>query len=118
MSKMQKIWAEAFPVTLGQTIPEGTEFVAADTIDGTKVSDLTVAVAALDIEVNGHSEVFLRTLEPLPDTDDTGEAYFIVRDDGDILMYNREHSSRYGATLTGQQARNFARKLLEALDVH
>lgn len=116
MSKMQKIWAESHPLKDGQVIPEGTEFIRAEGITGTMVSGLSIRVESSNIVAGAYEELYFRTLEPLPDTDDTGEAYFIVRDDGDILMYNREHSSRYGATLTGQQARNFARNLLEALD--
>lgn len=116
MSKMQQIWAEAHPLKDGQVIPSGTEFIRAEGITGTVVSGLSIRVESNNIAVGGYEELYFRTLEPLPDTDDTGEAYFIVEDNGDILMYNREHSSRYGATLTGQQARNFARKLLEALD--
>ena len=116
MSKMQKIWDEAFPVKPGQMLPSGTEFIEADFNDNATVAGLTLATLVRTSQAGGYDEGFVRTLEPLPDTDDTGEAYFIVEDNGDILMYNREHSSRYGATLTGQQARNFARKLLEALD--
>ena len=112
MSKMHKIWAESHPVKSGQVIPEGTEFIAADTIDGIEVSDLTVAVAAVDIEVSGHSEVYLRTLEPLPDTDDTGDV--------DFYVYTQGKSAHtvdiVDVPVTRNQARNFARKLLEALD--
>ena len=112
MSKMQKIWTEAFPVTRGQFIPEGVEFIEADTIDGIKVSDLTVAVAAMDIEVSDYTEIYLRTLEPLPNPDDTGDANFYVytqgKSAGTVVIVD--------VPVTRNQARNFARKLLEALD--
>lgn len=112
MSKMQKIWAEAFPLKDGQVIPSGTEFIEAEDITGTKVSGLSINVESSNIEVGVYEEIYLRTLEPLPDPDDTGDVDFYVYDDNPLV----DSVDIGNVEVTRNQARNFARKLLEALD--
>ena len=120
MTKAQKIWDAAYPVKVGQTLKPGTEFVWLDHQDHygwiKQISILTVEEDELLEIADTHMVRYIRTTERQTDPDDTGEAHLIVRDNGDILMYNREYSSRYGVTLTGQQAHNFAHQILEALD--
>lgn len=120
MSAAQKIWDASHPVKIGQTLKPGTEFVLTDNLDHYGwIKEISIQTVDEDelLEITDTWMVrFIRTTERQTDPDDTGEAYFIVEDNGDILVYNREHSSRYGATLTGQQARNFAHQILEALD--
>lgn len=112
MSKMQQIWEESHPVKDGQVIPAGTEYIEAEEIIGTKVSGLSIYAVSNNIEVGSREEIFLRTLEPLPDTDDTGDADFYVYDDNPLV----DSVDIGDVEVTRNQARNFARKLLEALN--
>lgn len=106
MSKAQNIWNAAYPITVGQVIEPGTEVVV-PTLENGVVLAVSVFEVFEEITAYGKDVNIVRTVEPMPDPDDTGGADFYVYDDC-VDIEN--------IVVSRQQARNFARLLKEALD--
>ena len=117
MSTAQKIWDDAYPVKMGQILKPGTEYVRVDNRDHygwvKEVSIHTVRKDELVEITDDYAVRFFRTVDPLPDPDDTGTltvhssaGYIVLVDTYDDRCYD----------LTKDQAHNLARKLTEALD--
>ena len=119
MNKAQEIWDSAHPVKIGQTLKPGTEFVRVDNRDHygwvKEVSIHTVRKDELLEITDDYAVQFFRTVDPLPDPDDTG-TLTVHSDAGVIVLVDTYDDRCYD--LSENQARNLARKLTEALDGH
>lgn len=109
--KLQEMWDSAHEIPFGAFVSEGTPLVRFDHPDR-----LYFYSAARSFYWNTVSDTApVRSLDPLPDMDDTGT--ITVHLDGERIAVVVEYDARC-YTLSRNQARNLARKITEAIDGH
>lgn len=115
MSKIDEIWENAHEIPEGALIPEGTELVQREDPyeDGDELTIYKATATALWEGAPKHAPV--RSVEPLPDSDDTGTLEFYG--DGGHIALEGLHCG-FTHYLSISQARNLARKITEAVDGH
>lgn len=115
MSKAQELWDEGYPVKKGQILPPGTETIQQNSGPVGGVSLITIARGSA-LEIGDYLERNLRTVEPLPDLDDTGNIRVEVFHDREVMIMLVDTEMEAGYDLTEAQARNLVRRLTEVLD--
>lgn len=118
MSTMAALWKSGFPVKADQVIPGGTEYMTGYFISTHGLCSLTYDTASADLIVTKADESEIRTIEPLPDPNDTGDLSLdsgVARGSGQRWYQITDGNSGYD--MTEAQLRNLARKITEALDV-
>lgn len=112
---MLRVWDTFHEIPEGAIVPAGTELAQLD-MEEEELAIYTADVSARWTGAPKHSPV--RSVDPLPDLDDTGLARLTVKRDGSFVIYNMAYPGDPGAILTEQQAHNFARKILEETNGH
>ena len=112
--KLQEMWDAAHEIPQGAYVPEGTVLVQLDPRGPFEEAVLTHYVTPASGYWMG-SSVYkqVRSVEPLPDPDNTG-LLTVHSDEGSISLVDTYEDWCYD--LTKSQARNLARKLTEAID--
>ena len=108
--KIQEMWDAAHEIPKGAFIPRDTVLVQLDSENDEISYYMTYSS---DYWRGAPKHVPVRSVDPLPDMNDTGT--FIARSaGGDIVHIDTDIGRCYD--LTKNQARNLARKLMEAVD--
>lgn len=116
MSKMDEIWDSAYEIPEGAIVPEGTELVQREAQYGEEFDELNIYKASVTAPWPwSPKNAPVRSIEPLPDPDDTGALRFYG--DGGHIILEGVHCG-HGHSLSIAQARNLARKITEAIDEH
>ena len=110
--KLQEMWDSAHEIPNGAFIPENTVLVQLD-LEDHELSYYETEVSDYWKGYPKHSPV--RSVEPLPDPNDTG-ILTVHSNDRFIFLIDTDEDRWYDLTKT--QARNLVRKLTEAIDVH
>lgn len=111
--KLQEMWDAAHEIPKGAFIPENTVLVQLDPMGPSEEAVLTHYVTSVSDYWQGSPvRAPVRSVEPLPDPDDTG-VLSIEGTSGDVQIYDMADDHTYD--LTDNQVRNIIRKLTEAL---
>lgn len=109
--KLQEMWDSAHEIPKGAYIPKDTLLVQLDLED----DEISYYMENYSNYWKGApKDAPVRSVEPLPDPNDTGTLGFQLLSDDKIDI--RTRSRGVFTTFTRTQARNFAHQLLEALD--
>ena len=108
--KLQDMWDSAHEIPKGTYVPEGTALVYLDE------DDLSTELVFYETDTSAYwpgtaSYRQIRSVEPLPDSDDTG-TLTVHSGEGFIVLVDTYDDRCYD--LTKSQALNLARKLTEA----
>ena len=114
--KIQEMWDNAHDIPRGAFIPEGTVLIQMNPVGSSGEAELNYYAASVSAPWQGTSRTApVRSADPIPDPDDTGTiavhssaGYIVLVDTYDDRCYD----------LSKNQARNLARKITEAIDVH
>lgn len=114
--KIQKMWDAAHDIPRDAYVPEGTVLIQMNPVGSSGEAELNYYAASVSAFWQGTSSFApVRSADPLPDPDDTGTitvhssaGYIVLVDTYDDRCYD----------LSENQARNLARKITEAIDVH
>ena len=110
--KLQEMWDSAHEIPQGVYVPANTVLVQLDPEE----CELNFYEAEVSEYWKGSSRhAPVRSVEPLPDPNDTGDLT-IHSDDGFIVLVDTYGIRCYD--LTKSQAANLARKITEAIDGH
>lgn len=111
--KLQEMWDSAHEIPKGAYVPEGTVLVHLEPTGPFEEAVLTHYVTGVSDYWQGSPvAVPVRSVDPLPDTDDTG--VLSLHTEGERIAVVVGYDARC-YTLTKNQARNLARKITEAL---
>lgn len=113
--KLQELWDNAHEIPNGAFIPENTVLVQLDLNDPTLIELNYYETTVSDYWKGYPKHSPVRTVEPLPDPNDTG-VLSIEGTSGDVQIYDMADDHTYD--LTDNQVRNIIRKLTEAIDGH
>lgn len=108
--KIQELWDAAHEIPKGAYIPRDTVLVQLDS-ENDEIS--YYMTNSSDYWRGAPKHVPVRSVDPLPDMNDTG-TFTVHSDDGFIVLVDTYDDRCYD--LSKNQARNLARKLMEAID--
>lgn len=115
MSKIDEIWENAYEIPDGAIVPAGTELIQREAQYG-EDDELNIYKASVTAPWPGSPKNRpIRSVEPLPVSDDTGSLEFSGGEGFIILKGVHCGFTHY---LSTAQARNLARKITEAIDEH
>ena len=114
--KLQEMWDSAHEIPQGVYVPANTVLVQLDPMGPFGEAELTHYVTHVSEYWQGSPESApVRSVDPLPDPDDTG-TLTVHYDDGAIVLVDTDDGGCYD--LTKSQAANLVRKITEAIDGH
>lgn len=112
MSMIDQIWESAHKIPSGAIIPKGTELIQIEEYSGE--SELNIYKTLVEEVWHGYTENSpVRSVNPLPDPEDTGVLTF-SEEDGVTVLEGKYCGYRHQLNRT--QARNLLKKLAESLE--